>query len=166
METPGIYKGLKIRLNIGRRMKEISAGAIVFRMHNKKPKYLLLHYGAGHWDFVKGHIEGGETEEETLLREAKEEANLTDLKLINGFREKLSYFYRKDGKTIAKDVIFFLAQTAAAEKDVKLSFEHSDYAWLDFDAAVKKVTYGSSKDVLKKANKFLEEFSKQKRLQQ
>ncbi len=147
-------------------MKEISAGAIVFRIdkQSRKPKYLLLHYGSGHWDFVKGHIEGRETEEETLRREAKEEAGLTDLKLVKGFREKLSYFYNKDGSTVAKDVIFFLAETKVAEGDVKLSFEHSDYVWLDFDAAAKKVTYSSSKDVLKKAHEFLEKFRQQHKL--
>ena len=149
------------------KMKETSAGAIIFRIDekNRKPKYLLLHYGTEHWDFVKGHIEGKETEEETLRREAEEESGLTDLKIIPGFREKISYFYRREGRTVPKDVIFFLAETAAAEKDVRLSFEHSGYDWLMFDEAVKKVTYDSSKNVLKKAHKFLEEHSKQKKLQ-
>ncbi len=147
-------------------MKETSAGAIIFRIDekSKKPIYLLLHYGSGHWDFVKGHIEGKETEEETLRREAEEESGLTDLHIISGFREKVSYFYRKDGETVPKDVIFLLAQTAAAEKEVKLSFEHSEYVWLGFEDAVKKVTYSNSKEVLKKANKFLEDYSKQKKL--
>ncbi len=147
-------------------MKETSAGAIIFRIDDKsrKPRYLLLHYGSGHWDFVKGHIEGKETEEETLKREAEEESGLTDLKIVKGFREKISYFYIKDRQTTAKDVIFFLAQTAAAEKDIKLSFEHSEYNWLEFDEAVKKVTYDGSKKVLEKANQFLNSFLKQKRL--
>lgn len=147
-------------------MKETSAGAIIYRIDgkSKKPKYLLLHYGSGHWDFVKGHIEGSETEEEALRREAEEESGLTDLKILPGFREKISYFYKKDGKTIPKDVIFFLAETAAAEKDVKLSFEHSDYLWLEFAAAAKKITYQSSRKVLEKADRFLKSFQKQRRL--
>ncbi len=147
-------------------MKETSAGAIIFRIDEKgkKPKYLLLHYGAGHWDFVKGHIEGSETEKETLLREAKEEAGLTDLRLISGFRHKISYFYKKDGKAIPKDVIFLLAETVAAEEDVKLSFEHSGYLWLEFDDAVKKVTYESSRKVLEKADNFLKKFQRQRKL--
>ena len=147
-------------------MKETSAGAIIFRIDkkSKKPKYLLLHYGSGLWDFVKGHIEGKETEKEALRREAEEESGLTDLKIIPGFREKISYFYKKDGRTIPKDVIFFLAETAAAEKDVKLSFEHSGYDWLEFGEAVKKVTYESSRKVLEKADNFLKSFQKQRRL--
>ena len=148
-------------------MKELSAGAIVFRIdeQSKSPRYLLLHYESGHWDFVKGHIEGSETEEETLRREAREEAGLTDLKVIKGFREKLSYFYMKDGHTVAKDVIFLLAETAIAEKDIKISFEHTGYLWLSFEDAVKKVTYDNSRNVLKKANEFLAKDSKQKKLQ-
>lgn len=147
-------------------MKETSAGAIIFRIDGKakRPKYLLLHYGAGHWDFVKGHIESGEDEESALRREAEEETGLTDLKLISGFRHKISYFYKKDGKTIPKDVIFLLAKTAAAEKDVKLSFEHSEYVWLEFEEAMKKATYDSSKEVLRKADEFLKKFRRQRKL--
>ncbi len=147
-------------------MKETSAGAIIFRIdkNSKKPKYLLLHYGPGHWDFVKGHIEGKETEKEALRREAEEESGLTGLKIIPGFREKISYFYQKDGKAIPKDVIFFLAETAAAEKDVKLSFEHSDYLWLEFTAAAKKTTYESSREVLEKADSFLKKIRQQRKL--
>ena len=147
-------------------MKEVSAGAIIYRIDEKtrKPRYLLLHYGSGHWDFVKGHVEGKETEEETMLREAREESGLTDLKIIPGFKEMISYFFKREGETIAKDVVFLLAETNAAEKDIKLSFEHSGYDWLGADDAVKKVTYANSKNVLKKADKFLSEQGKQKRL--
>src|SRR3989338_8606072 len=147
-------------------MRETSAGAIIYRIDRKsmKPRYLLLHYGSGHWDFVKGHVEGKETEEETLRREAKEESGLTDLKVIPGFREKISYFFKRDGRTIPKDVVFLLAETKAAEKDVKLSFEHSEYDWLGFDDAVKNVTYANSREVLKKAENFLFEPARQGRL--
>lgn len=148
-------------------MTETSAGAIIFRIDEgtKKPKYLLLHYGAGHWDFAKGHIEGSESEEETLRREAKEETGLADLKLLPGFRERISYFYKKEGRTTPKDAVFLLAETAAAEEDIRLSFEHSEYEWLGFDEAIEKVTYDGSKEVLKKADQFLSDYLKQKKLQ-
>lgn len=146
-------------------MKETSAGAIIFRADGGKTKYLLLQYGAGHWDFVKGHIEGKEKEEETMRREAAEEAGLKDLKIIKGFRETISYFYRNGGEMVSKDVIYLLAQTETPEKEVKLSFEHTGYEWLEFEATLKKVTFSSSKDVLKKADKFLKEYAKQKRLE-
>ena len=37
-------------------ISEKSAGAILF-VKEKEPRYLLLHYEAGHWDFPKGHVE-------------------------------------------------------------------------------------------------------------
>ncbi len=92
-------------------MGERSAGAIIFRKENNKVKYLILLYGAGHWDYVKGHIEDDESDEETLTREAEEEAGIIDLKIIPGFREIINYFYTKDTRKISKEVVFLLAET-------------------------------------------------------
>ncbi len=134
-------------------MKELSAGAIIYLKEKGSTQYLLLQYGAGHWDFAKGHVEKNESEEETVRREAKEEAGLSDLRLVPGFRERISYFFRKNGRAVAKEVVFLLAETKT--KKVKLSFEHSGYCWLGFEEAVKKTTYSSGREVLKKAEKFL-----------
>ena len=86
---------------------EKSCGAIIF----KDGKYLLLKYEWGHWGFVKGNIEKNEGLEETFFREAEEEAGLKreELVVIEGFKEKINYFYRKEGKTIYKEVIYLLA---------------------------------------------------------
>jgi len=137
-------------------MMERSCGGIIF--YGKE--YLLLKYGWGHWGFVKGNIEKGESLEETFLREAEEEAGLKkeNLILIEGFREKISYFYRKEGKTIFKLVIYLLAESNT--KNVRLSFEHTDYVWLTFDKALEKITYEGDKNVLKKAHQFLKKIGK------
>ena len=84
---------------------EKSCGAVVFRQ-NQDRKYLLLHYEGGHWDFVKGHVERGETEKETVLRETEEEAGITDAKFVEGFRHRISYYYRRAGRTVYKEVVF------------------------------------------------------------
>ncbi len=143
-------------------MHEKSAGAVIYRKENGKANYLVLLYGAGHWDYVKGHVEPDEEEEETLVREAEEEAGLIDLRIIPGFKERISYEYNKNGKTVAKDVVFYLAETQA--KNAKLSSEHKEYKWLEFEKALKQITYKTSKDVLKKADKFLRKNAEQKRL--
>lgn len=85
--------------------KEVSAGAVIFR-RDGEIKYLLLQYEMGHWDFPRGAIERGEEEKETVQREVREETNIADLKFMPGFREKISWFYRKEGKTIYKEAIF------------------------------------------------------------
>ncbi len=143
-------------------MHEKSAGAIIYRKESETTKYLVLLYGAGHWDYVKGNVEPSEEEEETVVREAEEEAGLIDLRIIPGFKERISYFYKSNGKTVAKEVVFYLAETNT--KDVKLSFEHKEYKWLELEKALKQVTYKNSRDVLRKADKFLKKNLSQKTL--
>ncbi len=116
-------------------------------------KYLLLHYEAGHWDFPKGNQEKKETEEHAAAREVKEETGISEIEFIKGFRETIKYFYKKDGETIYKEVVFFLAQSPT--ENVKLSFEHIGYAWLSYENAYKRLTFNNSKELLRKANWFL-----------
>ena len=133
--------------------KEKSCGAVVFKRQKDGIKYLLLHYEAGHWDFPKGNQEKNEKEEQTALREIKEETGIEDIEVRDGFRETVNYYYKRGEETVYKEVIFFLAQSATA--DVKLSSEHIGYAWLGYDHAFKKLTFNSAKNLLMKADKFL-----------
>lgn len=142
-------------------IKETSAGAVIF-CKNKAREYLLLHYESGHWDFVKGHVEKKEKVQGTVKREAKEEAGITDLQFIPGFKEEINYFYRKDKELISKEVIFLLAETK--QKEIKISHEHIGYKWLDYENALKQLTFDTAKDMLKKAEKFLKKYSRQKTL--
>jgi len=41
------------------------------------------------------------------------------------------------------------------EKNIKLSHEHNDYLWLEYNDALKKTTFENAKNVLTKANEFL-----------
>jgi bis(5'-nucleosidyl)-tetraphosphatase len=134
--------------------REISAGAVIFRRTRSNPEFLVLHYGLGHWDFVKGNIEKGEEEKETVRREIEEETGITPVKFVQGFRETIKYFYRWRGQNIFKIVIFYLVETR--QREVKLSFEHVGYEWLPYREAVQRLTFKNSKDVLKKAHKFIE----------
>ncbi len=132
---------------------EKSAGAIVFRRKNNKIKYLLIQYGWGHWEFPRGLIERGESLEETARREIKEEVGIKDIEFIPGFKEWFKFFFKLKGKNIMKIATFLLAETKT--KEVKLSHEHKDYVWLEYEKALEKLTFKNSKEVLKKANDFL-----------
>jgi len=100
---------------------ERSAGAVLF-YRNLVIEYLLLRYGAGHWDFPKGEIEPGEKELETVKREVW-------------------------------TVVFYLARSPT--KNVKLSYEHVGYIWLDYENALKKLTFETAKETLREEHKFL-----------
>lgn len=128
---------------------ERSAGILLFCKKSEKKLYLLLHYPSGHWDFIKGRIEKDEQPREAALRETQEETGITDIKFIDGFEEKIQYTYQYGGKPVRKQVIFFLARTKTM--DVKISDEHVNYAWLEFDEAFEKTTYKNAKDLLKKS---------------
>jgi len=130
-----------------------SAGIVLFRNDSDKNEFLLLNYPQGHWDFVKGKIEQNETSHETALRETKEETGITNIEFVDGFEESVEYDFRFKKENIHKKVIFFLAKTN--EKNIKLSHEHNDYLWLEYNNALKKTTFENAKNVLTKANEFL-----------
>ncbi|MBC8251617.1 MAG: NUDIX domain-containing protein [Candidatus Nitrosopelagicus sp.] len=133
--------------------EEISAGIILFN-EVKERKFLLLNYPSKHWDFVKGKMEKGETFHETALRETNEETGITDVEFLDGFKQEIEYYFRADNQDIHKKVIFFLGKTKTS--DVMLSHEHLDFMWLDYEDALKKITYNNAKNLLKKSSEFLD----------
>lgn len=132
--------------------REISAGVILVRSRPRR-EYLLLDYGS-HWDFPKGHIEPGEDPQTTAARELQEETGIRDARFVPGFKESMRYFYRKAGEGMLKVVIFFLAETPTGK--VTLSHEHSGYLWLPYEEAVKRLTFKNARDLLAKAQAFLD----------
>lgn len=133
-------------------MIEKSAGAVLFR-RNKKIKYLIIQYGWGHWEFSRGLIEKGESLEDAARREIGEEVGIKDIEFVPGFKEWTKFFYKHEGKSIMKIATFLLAETKS--RDVKLSFEHKDYAWLEYEETSEKLSFRGSKEILKKANDLL-----------
>ncbi len=73
--------------------------------------------------------------------------------IIPGFSHKIDYIFKREGKLIYKEVVFFLAESRT--KKVTLSEEHSEFFWLEFEKAVEKLNFKESKEVLKKADEFL-----------
>ena len=132
--------------------KERSYGAVVVR-RDTELQYLILQYGAGHWDLVKGHGERGESEEETVLRELEEETGITRARFIPGFREEVSYFFQRRAHTVYKEVVYYLIETP--EEEVTLSDEHVAYRWLPHDEALRVITFGNSRRVVDEAHELL-----------
>jgi 8-oxo-dGTP pyrophosphatase MutT (NUDIX family) len=134
-------------------LHEKSCGAVIYNKKDDTTKYLLLNYATGHWDFVKGNIENNETEKETVVRELKEETSIFEAQFVDGFREAIAYFYRRQGLTVHKEVVFYLME--AYTDKVILSYEHIGYIWLDYLHAMEKLTFKNAKDTLQKAHDFL-----------
>ena len=131
---------------------EISAGVILFH-RQPRHEYLILNYGA-HWDFPKGHIEPGEDPPTTARRELREETGVQEVDFFPGFRQRMRYSYRRAGEDVRKVVIYFLAETAGEQ--VTLSHEHCGFAWAGYEDALRRLTFRTAKELLTKAQKFLE----------
>ena len=134
-------------------IEETSAGIVLFRKEESKILFLLLHYPSGHWDFVKGKMEQGESTHQTAIRETKEETGITDILFVENFEEWIEYNFKYQGKLVQKKVVFFLAETKTEE--IKISHEHSGYTWMDYNSSMEKTTFDNAKTVLTKAQKLL-----------
>ena len=134
-------------------IEETSAGIVLFRKEESKILFLLLHYPSGHWDFVKGKMEQGESTHQTAIRETKEETGITDITFIENFEEWIEYNFKYQGELVQKKVVFFLAETKT--KEIKISHEHSGYTWMDYNSSMEKTTFDNAKTVLTKAQKLL-----------
>lgn len=128
--------------------KERSYGAVVL---NEKEEFLLIrHRYGGHWDFPKGHKEKGETDRETALREVLEETGLNlELGEERIFR---STYSPREG--VDKVVEFFVGrgvgEVRVQEKEV------TDFGYFSYEEALEKITYDTSKDVLRQVKAYLD----------
>ncbi|NP_001092183.1 nudix hydrolase 2 S homeolog [Xenopus laevis] len=118
-------------------------------------EFLLLQtsYGEHHWTPPKGHVDPGEDDMSTALRETEEEAGLdsSHISLVKGFHKELNYNVQNRPKT----VIYWLAELKDYTTPVRLSNEHQDYRWLQLEEACKYSGYQDMKDTLKEAHQFL-----------
>jgi len=134
-------------------IEETSAGIILFRKEDSKILFLLLHYPSGHWDFIKGKMEEGESTQETAIREAKEETGIIDITFLENFEEWIKYDFQYQGELVHKKVVFYLAETET--NVVKISHEHSGFTWMDYNSAMEKTTFDNAKTVLTRAQMLL-----------
>lgn len=126
---------------------EKSCGAIVYRRHHGNLEILLIkHVNSGHWSFPKGHVEEGETEVETALREVKEETGI-DIIIDPTFRETVTYFPKKDTQKV---VVYFIAKAKNFEY-VPQEEEIAQIKWVDICHATSVLTYENDKTIVNKA---------------
>ncbi|MDC1419455.1 NUDIX domain-containing protein [Euryarchaeota archaeon] len=120
---------------------------------------LLLQYPQGHWSFPKGHIEDNdEDHHSTALRELIEETGIKEIIIDEKWNFRTEYTFKRKGKEIPKQVFWFLAETD--ELEVKLSHEHTNYLWLNFEDCEKQLTFSQEKMLLKSARDYRDKIKK------
>ena len=131
---------------------EKSCGAVVFTKRNDQVKYLLVANLEGIYGFPKGHVEEGETETDTAIREVREETGLT-VRLIDGFRTTDEHAIPEKVDTM-KQVVYFLGEYDGQE--VAYQKEELSGAYLvSCEEAMGMFQFESSRRILREAHEFL-----------
>ena len=130
--------------------QEKSCGAVVFTRRNGRPMYVLVREASGACSFPKGHMEAGETEMQTAVREVYEETGLRPV-FLDGFRETDEYDLREKPGT-RKQVVYFLAEFHDGPL-VPRPGEITDILLLPYGEAVKHFKHAGSRRVLAAADR-------------
>jgi len=130
--------------------KEVACGCIIF---DENKNVLLIHQIAGdYWGFPKGHVEEGETELQTALREVKEEVGL-DVEIIDPkYRYVLNYLIKEEN--VDKTTILYLARPK--QENAKVIIQEAEVAeskWITTEEALELLTFDDIKEVLRAAEK-------------
>ena len=126
-----------------------SCGVIPCRRREGRNEYLLLFQrGSRTWSFPKGHMEAGETEFDTALRELREETGLTAT-LHSGFREVITYRMQPFGY---KDVVLFLGKVTGDIREAP--GEIIRHRWVTAEEA-KKLLWGDYLPLMDKIESYV-----------
>ena len=134
-------------------MYEKSCGFVVYRESGGVREYLLVSALNGKYGFPKGHVERGETEHETAVRELKEETNL-EVRAIDGFRREIEYSLPQKRGTI-KRCVYFLGEYTEGEL-IRQEEEILDAVFVDIDRAMQMIPYANARAVLQEANAYID----------
>ena len=118
---------------------EKSCGTIT--INNKQ--VLLVRQKKGHISFPKGHIEKGESEKETAVRETYEETGIK-VKILDDSPRYTVYYPINEG---VKEVIFFIAKVIDSHNITPQESEIDEVLWKDINQVKELLTYQNMKDL-------------------
>lgn len=126
------------------------AGGLIVSQDDPTKIALVFRASLNDWSFPKGHVDPGETAEETAVREAYEETGLR----VSMVKEMVPLVYTMPSKGKTAAVRMFLMKS---EDDSTLKPEHPGdrLAWLSPAEAREKLSYENLKEWLAGAEKYL-----------
>ena len=126
---------------------EKSCGALVVRREGDHYFVLMIrHKAGGNRSFPKGHMEAGESEYATALREVMEETS-SRIAIVSDFRSTVTY---RPSPGVMKEVVYFLAFTTSAEIKPREG-EIAEVEWVPLEEAEAALTYENDKTVFRAA---------------
>lgn len=129
-----------------------SCGFIVYKTVENTNYYLIIQSTNGDIGFPKGHMEDGETELQTAIRELKEETNV-DVEIIEGFRKQIEYPLPKRPDVI-KQSVYFLGR-AVTDDVICQEGEVINAAFVSYDDAMRTLTFEDTRRLLEDAKTYV-----------
>lgn len=122
-------------------VRELTAGGIVYRRNKKGDiEILLIQDPKGRWSIPKGHIEEGETAQETALREIGEEAGLTETEAIC-WLGKTHFRYRRVSTLVLMTTQVYLVHALGDTEKIKKEDFYANIKWFSFMDALDAIEY-------------------------
>lgn len=122
-------------------VREATAGGIVFRRNNKgEIEFLMIQDPKGRWSIPKGHVEPGETAQETAIREIGEEASLHDIEPIC-WLGKTHFRYRRLDTLVLMTTQIYLIKVNTDGNEIKKEDFYADIKWFGFNEALDEAEY-------------------------
>ena len=119
------------------------AGGVVYRLRDTTPELLLVtaRRDPSAWVLPKGHIEPGESPEQTAVREIYEEAGVT-ARVV----EFLATSHQVV-RAVPQRIDYYLMEMLVAEA----ANEGRQLVWLSEDAAIRRISFAEPRAVVKEA---------------
>lgn len=122
-------------------VREPTAGGIVFRRNKKNDiEILLIQDAKDRWTIPKGHIEEGETAQQTAVREIAEEAGLADTEVI-GWLGKIHFRYRRINTLVMMTTQIYLVRAKGDTNNIQKEEWMNGIKWFKFHDALDKIEY-------------------------
>ncbi len=129
-----------------------SCGFVAFRQIENKNYYLIIKSHNGDIGFPKGHMEAGESEIQTAIRELREETGAT-VEITPGFRRQIEYPLHRVPGTM-KQSVYFLGKCTSDEL-IPQATEVTEAVFLPYKEALLVLTFEDAKEILKDAEEFI-----------
>lgn len=122
-------------------VREPTAGGVVFRRDAKgEVEILLIQDQKDRWTIPKGHIEEGETAQQTAQREIGEEAGLHDTEML-GWLGKIHFRYRRVDKLVLISQQVYLMRVKTDGNEIEKEDWMNGIKWFKFHDALEAIEY-------------------------